>query len=69
LVDGLESINLKKGDFIIKEGDDGKEFYIIEAGIVECLKLHEADGKPKFINVRELTVGEHFGELALLNND
>lgn len=61
---------MKKGDFVLKEGDDGKEFFIIECGVVECLKLHISPGeKPKFINVRELNKGEHFGELALINNE
>lgn len=40
LVDGLQKINIPEGEIIIKEGDVGKEFYIIEGGELECLKLH-----------------------------
>ena len=60
---------MKKGEFVLKEGDDGQEFYIIENGDVECLKLTLVNNKPKFLNVRVLSKGEHFGELALINNE
>ena len=30
LVDGLQTIQLEKKDFVLREGDDGEEFYIIE---------------------------------------
>ena len=32
LADGLTEVNLEKGEVVIKEGDQGKEFYIIEEG-------------------------------------
>jgi len=68
LVDGLTKANAIKGQFIIKEGDVGEEFYIIEEGEVECLKLHNKEGKIGFVKVRTLVIGEHFRELALINN-
>ena len=40
LVDGLQQITLNKGEFVLKEGEDGEEFYVIESGEVDCLKLH-----------------------------
>jgi cAMP-dependent protein kinase regulator len=69
LVDGLQQITLPAGEFIIKEGDQGKEFYIIEEGSLECLKLHNVQNKHGFMKVRILNKGEHFGELALINNN
>lgn len=60
---------MKKDDFVLKEGDEGQEFYIIENGDVECLKLTIVNQKPKFLSVRVLSKGEHFGELALINNE
>ena len=69
MVDGLKIITIEKGEFIFKEGDEGEEFYIIEQGEVECLKLHKIGPKRGFINVRSLQNGEHFGELALINNE
>lgn len=44
-MDGLKTIYKKKGDFIINEGDEGTEFYILEQGEVECLKLTNVAGK------------------------
>lgn len=66
LVDGLMQINLKKDDFVFKEGDEGMEFFIIEKGEVNCLK---DTGSDEFKFVRTLGSGDHFGELALINNE
>ena len=38
LVDGLTMQKYALGDFVIKEGEEGEYFYIIEDGVVECLK-------------------------------
>ncbi len=52
---------------VFNQGDDGEYFYIIEDGEVECLKVPE-DPTQELIVVRTLTSGDHFGELALLND-
>jgi cAMP-dependent protein kinase regulator len=67
LLDGLEAKRYLKGDTVLKEGDEADNFYIIEEGEVECLKNEEDPSLPK-IHVRDLQKGEHFGELALINN-
>ena len=82
LVDGLQTITLLKGEFVLKEGEDGDDFYIIESGQVACLKLVTSEiegdgvmkldtlgGKTGLVHVRTLGTGEHFGELALINNE
>lgn len=69
LVDGLKMKVLQKGDYIIREGDEGDSFYIIESGEVECIKLHRLKFKNGYVHVRSLKPGEHFGELALINNE
>lgn len=69
LIDGLQSINYFKGEAIIREGDEGEEFYIIESGSCDCLKLHENKGRKGFVIVRTLTAGEHFGEIALIRHE
>lgn len=73
LIDGLQTVKLEFGNFVFREGDHGDDFYIIEQGETECLKLHQAgeSGAKKdfIINVRTLSKGDHFGELALINND
>ena len=43
----------------------GHTFYIIEEGECECLKSQDEGG---YEFIRQLTVGAHFGEIALLKN-
>ena len=69
LIDGLKYTTLNKNDFVIREGEDGHEFYIIDQGEVQCLKLHSMGSKTGFVHVRKLAAGEHFGELALINHE
>jgi cAMP-dependent protein kinase regulator len=66
LIDGLQSMNMVKDEFIFQEGDTGEEFYIIEEGEVECLK--KSNSSDEFLLIRTLKRAEHFGELALINN-
>lgn len=68
-MDGLQQVDIQANEYIIKEGDQGKEFYIIEDGELECFKLHSTNGKSGFVRVRTLNKGEHFGELSLINNN
>jgi len=68
LSEGLTTVYFKKDDFIITEGDHGENFFMIEAGEVACLKLKKEGENRSFINVRTLKAGDHFGELALINN-
>ena len=44
MIDGLETKKLFKGDFVINEGEEGDYFYIVEDGVVECVK-NEEDAK------------------------
>jgi cAMP-dependent protein kinase regulator len=69
LVDGLKTLYLKNDEFVLREGDEGNEFFIIEDGHVECLKLESVGDKKGFVSVRTLGPGDHFGELALLNKE
>lgn len=50
-------------DVIVKEGDVGEYFYIIEEGDVECIK---EEGQEV---IRELHPGDYFGELALIESN
>ncbi|GMH51816.1 hypothetical protein TrRE_jg4284 [Triparma retinervis] len=57
----LERDSFKHGEVIIREGEKGDIFYIIESGTVEVQK----EGK----KVAELSTGQFFGEKALLSED
>lgn len=50
---------------IINQGDDGESMFLIELGVVDCLKKAEG-GEEKV--VKTCTVGDVVGELALLYN-
>ncbi|KAL0233997.1 hypothetical protein PCE1_002500 [Barthelona sp. PCE] len=66
LADALISLNVKKGDDIVKQGDSGAHFYIIEEG--ECVVHKTTDEHPEGIEVLRLGKNDFFGELALLYN-
>jgi CRP/FNR family cyclic AMP-dependent transcriptional regulator len=54
----------QKGDIIIREGDIGREMFIIKSGAVEVMKRNE--DRP--ILLATLERGDFFGEMALLEN-
>ena len=56
-----------KGDYIIREGEMGDVFYILEEGTCVALKTIEP-GKPP-IEVKQYTLGEYFGERALIKGE
>lgn len=60
LVNAFEPYRVEKGSVIIKQGDIGDYFYVIDKGTVGFIK----DGK----SVGQATPGATFGELALLYN-
>ena len=54
----------KKGDVLFREGEPGKEMYVIQAGKVNITKTVRDTEKI----LATLGAGEFFGEMALLNN-
>lgn len=64
LIDGLTQMTVAKDDFVFNEGEIGDKFFIIEQGECECLKKTQ-DGLQ---SVRMLSEGNHFGEVAILND-
>jgi MFS family permease len=54
----LQAEEVAAGVEVIREGDRGDQFYLVEAGELEV--VHGATG------VRRLKAGDHFGEIALL---
>ena len=54
----------KPGHVIIKEGDRGDIFYMIESGEVDVFIEKHGDAP-----VATLTSGQYFGEMALLSNE
>lgn len=62
VADAVVQVTFKSGQVIIKEGEIGDDFYMIEDGTVECFQTH--GGVQQKVNV--LTKGAYFGELALI---
>ena len=70
LLDGLKAQWYNKGEIIVRAGDIGDLFYIIEEGHVECwVQMFNDQNQPIERVIRKLTSGDHFGELALINNE
>ena len=67
IIDAIVPTEKKAGDVIIKEGDDGDNFYVVESGNLDCTKrLKPEDAEDTHLKVYQ--PGESFGELALLYN-
>ena len=60
IADALETQKYKPGDVIIRQGDPGYSFFLLEAG--------EADALKDDTKVLHYKKGDFFGELALLND-
>ena len=67
ICDALKTQNFNKGDYIIRQGDRGDIFYILDDGKAHAEKLFE--GAKKAEKVKDYEAGGFFGELALLKNE
>ena len=65
--DALRTSHYSKGEFVIREGELGDVFYIIENGSASATKTMEP-GKPP-VEVKTYTTADYFGELALIKGD
>mmetsp|Transcript_116694 Transcript_116694/g.182384 ORF Transcript_116694/g.182384 Transcript_116694/m.182384 type:complete len:1063 (-) Transcript_116694:255-3443(-) len=63
LVDALELKTFKKGKPIINQGDEGKDFFIVQSG--ECIAVMQTGND--YQECRRYVKGDLFGELALIN--
>ena len=67
ILDAIVPVSKKKGDVVIKQGDEGDSFYVLEKGSLDCTKfLKPTDAQETFL--KTYAPGESFGELALLYN-
>ncbi|ORY07201.1 camp-dependent protein kinase regulatory subunit [Basidiobolus meristosporus CBS 931.73] len=62
IADALEPLNFEDGEVVIRQGDVGENFFIIESGEAKVTKDDSDDVFPT------LKKGDYFGELALLND-
>ena len=64
IADALDTQKFPAGSTIIREGDPGEAFFILESGEAEVYKRDSGEGKA----LRTYGKGDYFGELALLND-
>ncbi|QIX01263.1 hypothetical protein AMS68_006780 [Peltaster fructicola] len=62
IADALETVKFTPGSLIIREGDVGDKFYILESGTAEAVK--RGSEQP----LKTYRKGDYFGELALLED-
>eukprot|EP01035_Chromulina_nebulosa_P019176 gene19176-25021_t len=66
LVDAFESITVSADTFVIRQGESGDIFYVVQTGTLNIF-VKGADGKTNRVG-NPLTNGSSFGELALMYN-
>lgn len=62
----LEPLEFKAGDVVIKQGDPGQDYFIIQSGRCQVLRAPTVGGKE--IKLAELHPGDSFGEEALITD-
>jgi len=64
LFSAMVEVHYKVGDIIIRQGDEGDNFYVVDSGV--CDIFVSKNGDPPVL-VMEVYEGGSFGELALIN--
>uniref|UniRef100_A0A672QPF3 cGMP-dependent protein kinase n=1 Tax=Sinocyclocheilus grahami TaxID=75366 RepID=A0A672QPF3_SINGR len=67
IIDCLEVEYFDKGEYIIREGEEGNTFFIIAKGEVLVTQTTEGFSEPQ--EIKTLVVGDYFGEKALISED
>ncbi|NXK93773.1 KGP2 kinase, partial [Formicarius rufipectus] len=67
IMDCLEVEYYNKGDYVIREGEEGNTFFIIAKGKVIVTQSTADHSKPQLI--KHLHKGDYFGEKALISDD
>ncbi|MCZ6723490.1 MAG: cyclic nucleotide-binding domain-containing protein [Gammaproteobacteria bacterium] len=62
----IESVNYKPGDKVIEQDEVGDYFYIIKEG--RCMVTRSTPANPKGVKLATLSVGDSFGEEALISD-
>ncbi|KAJ3361177.1 hypothetical protein GGF32_007732 [Allomyces javanicus] len=65
IADALESVTFNDGDAVVRQGDPGDKFYLIESGDADVVKVDDHGDEH---HMKPLHKGCYFGELALLSD-
>lgn len=66
LIDSISEIKFNKGDYIIKQGEQGNRFFFIIEGMAHALKTINEGDNP--IKVLDYKAGDYFGEISLIRD-
>lgn len=66
VIDAMDEVKVPKDNWVIRQGEDGDNLYVVDQGTLECYKKFKDNEEPKLVKV--YNAGEAFGELALLYN-
>jgi cAMP-dependent protein kinase regulator len=67
VLNAMEEHTFKKGDTVIKQGDDGDVLFCVDSGTLKCYRrMKKDDAEDTFL--KDYVPGDAFGELALLYN-
>ena len=67
IADALRSVSFAQGEYVIREGEWGEVFYVVEQGQAVATKTLTPGQAP--VEVKQYREGEYFGELALLKGE
>mmetsp|Transcript_21499 Transcript_21499/g.3502 ORF Transcript_21499/g.3502 Transcript_21499/m.3502 type:complete len:106 (-) Transcript_21499:1246-1563(-) len=62
----MEERKVADGDFVIKQGEDGDELFVVDSGVLKCYRKFPGEDEERYL--KDYNPGESFGELALLYN-
>lgn len=65
LVDLMSEGTFMDGEVIVKQGDEGKQFYIVVEGTCRVSKVEDGEE----IEIGEIKENDYFGEIALLSSE
>lgn len=66
VINAMNEKKFKKGDWVIKQGEEGDHLYVVDSGNLKCYKRFANKTEDTYLKTYE--PGESFGELALLYN-
>lgn len=66
IIKAMQQRNYAPNEQVIRQGDDGAELFIVGSGKLKCEKVFPGQEAPTFL--KNYSVGEVFGELALMYN-
>ena len=64
IAESIQKVIIPSGKIIIKQGQKGKNFYMIRSGSVGIW----AESGPKWVKIGTLREGDYFGEVSILKN-